>query len=127
MKKSFIYSILLLIMAGCEGMDYSTNPYMRVARLEYDIANSTPGMLSEGLVFYQEGKTLEECEQAYRKCRLEAKMATANIRDVISRSLKQYSLAREGMQVQGYQQIKNESLPAGIRTNQIDEIFMAGK
>lgn len=91
-----------------------------------DLGDKTASMLSEGLAFYQPGKSTTECERDYRECRSKARMATATMPDYLVQKLQEYSLARDAMMAAGYKQLPIKDLPAGTETTALDGISLAG-
>lgn len=98
-----------------------------LARARQALADGTAGMLSEGLAFYQEGKTIGVCESDYRDCRSKAKMATVTIPDLLTQRIEEHSLARDAMIAKGYQQIPMRDLPPEMQTVSVDGVTLAGR
>lgn len=100
---------------------------MEIAKLEQDIGENTAASLSEDLAFYQAGRTVAECETAYRECRNQAKLATSAVSDYLIRKIQEHDLARDGMLAKGYRQLPAKDLPAGAKTQMVDGVAVAGE
>jgi len=82
--------------------------------------------------WYQEGKSLEECQQDWKDCDEGAKqMADAEWRqykgNLTAQLYRRASLRSEYMVAKGYRFVPDERLPKGIRRTQEQGINLAGK
>ena len=97
-----------------------------LARAEVDLAETFRTGLAD-MAWYQECKTLEECKKTYVDASVQAKMATASIRDVPSRALEARTLILQAMGLHGYKLIEVENVPEGIAVEMVrDEVHVAG-
>lgn len=132
--KTILILTTLATAAGCssvgDALTQNAGPSpgeMKLARMEADFAETVRTGLADS-AWYQDGATLEDCKKAYIDASIQAKMATAGIRDLPSQALKAQSLVIEAMRLHGYSLYSPEKLPDGCRIESVGgEVHVAGK